>query len=244
MQMAGSAIGAGAMIAGAALSAGAADRRKKYIEKIAATPGLDIGKTNNEVVAGAQAALPGAQKFASDVNMGSQADINSVLESAIPGYSPMQRSRANAIGSMIKGEIPQDVLNQVYKHSAAQSLGGGYGYAPAGRNLTARDLGLTSLDIMGKGLTGMQGLMSSTPLPRMMQANDILNFTGAQGQALRESERMKAMDIYLGAANSPGSQDVWGKALTDMGGSMMGSSGGGGGGAGGMGGIMSLIGSI
>ena len=223
-----------------AAPAGAADRRKKYIEKIAATPELDFAKVNNQVVAGSQAALPGAQKFVSQVNRGSMADINSVLESAIPGYSPMQKSRSDAVASMLRGELPSDVVGNVYRHSAAAALGGGYAGSPAGRNLTARDLGLTSLDLIGKGLTGMQGIMSSTPLPRMVQATDVLNQTAAQGIDLREKERMKKMDIYLGAANSPGSQDVWGKALTDMG-SQMASSGGDGGG---LGGIMSLAGSL
>lgn len=239
MQMAGQALGGGMQIAGAFLSAGAADRRKKYIEKIAETPELDFAKVNNQVVAGSQAALPGAQKFVSKVNQGSMADINSVLESAIPGYSPMQRSRADTVASMLHGELPSDVVGKVYRHSAASALAGGYAGSPAGRNLTARDLGLTSLDLIGRGMTGMESILRSTPLPRMVQATDILNQTAAQGIDLREKERMKKMDIYLGAANSPGSQDVWGKALTDIGGQMSSSGGGGD-----MGGIMSMVGSI
>ena len=241
MQMAGQALGAGMQIVGTMMAADAADRRKKYIEKIAQTPGLDMGATNNEVVAGNQAALPGAQKYVSQVNQGSMADINSVLEQAIPGYSPMQKSRADAVASMLRGEIPTDVAGQINRHSASQALAGGYAGSPMGRNLTARDLGLSSLDITQKGLAGMQGIMSSTPLPRMQQANDVLNVTAAQGQQLREQELARKINIMLGAANSPGSQDVWGQSLQQMGQSMASSGAGGGGG---LGGAMDLVGSI
>lgn len=52
--------------------------------------------------------------------------------------------------SLLTGNIPQDVLDQVARASAYQSLEGGYGGQMASNNL-ARNLGLTSLDLMQEG---------------------------------------------------------------------------------------------
>lgn len=52
----------------------------------------------------------------------------------------------------LKGEIPQDVQDQVRRNAAMQSISGGFGTSSGmGRNLVARDFGLTSLDLMGQG---------------------------------------------------------------------------------------------
>lgn len=242
MQMAGQALGGGLQIAGAFMGSESAKRRKKKLEEIAQTPGMDFSAASGDAVAAGNANLPGAQKFATGVNLGAQDDITAVLEKAIPGYSPMQASRSQAVQSFLKGEIPMDVAKAVSRGAAAHSLEGGYGGTPAGRNLEARDLGLTSLNLVDKGLGEAGRLIQTTQLPRLMQANDILNLTASGVGNTRSKERTEKLDMLLGAAQAPTSSDVWAKALTDMGG-QMGSSGGGAGG-GGLGGIMGLVGMI
>lgn len=245
MQMAGQALGAPMQIAGAFMGAESAKRRKKKLEEIAQTPGMDFSAAAGDAVAAGNANLPGAQKFATGVNLGAQGDLTAVLEKAIPGYSPMQASRSQAVQSFLKGEIPADVAQQINRAGASHALEGGYGGTPAGRNLVARDLGLTSLNLMDKGLNQAGNLIQSTPLPRMMQANDILNLTASGVGSTRSKERTEKLDMLLGAAQAPTSSDVWAKTLTDMGGQMASSGGGGGGGGmGGLGGIMGLIGMI
>ncbi len=241
MQMAGQALGGGMQIAGAFMGASAAKKRKKKLEQIANTPGVDFSSTASEVVGAGKSNLPGALDFTSGVNLGAQKDINDVLDKAIPGYSPMQATRAGQVASFIRGELPADVAKAVTRNSASRALEGGYGGTPAGRNLEARDLGLTSLDLIGKGMSGMSDMVRSTPLPRFMQANDVLNLTQTGGVGVRSDERNKKLDMLLGAANAPGSGDVLAKTLQDMGSSMASSGAGGGGG---LGGIMGLIGSI
>lgn len=239
--MAGQALGGGMQIAGAIMGASAADRRKKKLEQIANTPGVDFGSAAGEVVSAGKQNLPGALDFTKGVNLGAQKDIQSVLDQAIPGYSPMQATRAGQVSSFLRGELPADVAKAVTANAAGRALEGGYGGTPAGRNLEARDLGLTSLDLIGKGMTGMSDMVRSTPLPRFMQANDILNMTETAGVGVRGDERKQKLDMMLGAANAPTSSDVWSKTLQDMGSSMASSGSGGGGG---LGGIMGLVGSI
>ncbi len=229
-QIAQQAAGDSMQLVGAILGAGAADRRKKKIEQIGQTPGLDLLKSYNETTSTGLAALPGASDLASGFNRSATADLQTALETAIPGYKGIQSDRAGAVGSMIRGEIPKDVQDQVYRKAASKAIEGGFGGTEFARNLTARDLGLTSLDIVGRGLAGATDLIQSTPMARLTQASDILNLTGKDVTQLRGHERELAMSIALQAAGAPGSQDVWAKALTDKGSQMSSSAGGGGGG--------------
>ena len=54
-------------------------------------------------------------------------------------------------GTMEKGQIPADVAQQVMRSSAFQSLGAGSLGGPMGSALAARNLGLTSLDMIKQG---------------------------------------------------------------------------------------------
>ncbi len=82
------------------------------------------------------------------------ADLNKVM----PGFSDLLASgtadaaaiEASAL-PLIKGEIPQDVKDQVMRSSAFQALQGGFQGSPMAGALTARDLGLTSLNLMNQG---------------------------------------------------------------------------------------------
>lgn len=80
------------------------------------------------------------------------------MNQLIPGYSSilaqggkdtsLELSQAE---SLLKGEIPQDVQDQVLRNDAYGSLMGGFAGSGMSRNLTARDLGLTSLGLMQQG---------------------------------------------------------------------------------------------
>lgn len=230
-------------IAGAAMGASAANRRAKKLEEISNTPGVDLASVYSDTTKAGIAGLPGATELSSKLNASSMGDLMSTLNTAIPGYSDMQASRAGAVGSMLKGEIPQDVREAIFRGGASKSLAGGFGGSEFGRNLTSRDLGLSSLDILGRGMSGMTSLIGSTPLPRMVQANDILNVSGRDTLGLRSGERSEKLSMMTTAAQAPKGSDVWAKAFTDMGGQMSGG-GGGGGMGGGMGGLGSILGMI
>lgn len=231
-------------IAGAAIGASQANKRAKKLEAIANTPGVDLASVYSDTTKAGLAGLGGANELASGLNRGAQTDLTGILNTAIPGYSDMQASRAGAVGSMLKGEIPQDVQDAVFRSGAARGVAGGFAGSDFGRNLVARDLGLTSLDILGKGMSGMSSMIGSTPMARMTQANDILNVSGRDTMGLRSGERSEKLSMLTTAAQAPRSGDVWAKALTDMGGQASGMGGGmgGGGGGGGMGGIGSILG--
>lgn len=57
----------------------------------------------------------------------------------------------NQAGSLLSGDLPPDVLSQIQRSDAYGALSGGYAGSQMSHNLTARDLGLTSLDLMKQG---------------------------------------------------------------------------------------------
>lgn len=73
------------------------------------------------------------------------------IQGDMPGQDFLDEQQ-NVISQQLSGEIPQDVQDQVERISAEKSIKSGLGEGQAARNLTARDLGLTSLDIQDRGI--------------------------------------------------------------------------------------------
>lgn len=80
------------------------------------------------------------------------------LNEAVPGFSDILKQGGADTEALLKeaqplieGQIPADVASQVMRSAAFQSLGAGTAGSPMGGALTARDLGLTSLDMMSQG---------------------------------------------------------------------------------------------
>lgn len=122
---------------------------------------LDLGAEQLAAIAQNQKALPYASKLASDTNVFSQEQVNKMLELAMPGYSSLRDKATGTISSFLSGEIPGDVSNAVKRNTAGRALYGGYGGTGMSRNLEARDLGLTSMDLTTKGLDAATRWISS-----------------------------------------------------------------------------------
>ena len=84
--------------------------------------------------------------------------IMSEYNRVIPGFGKILSGISGATGNLvdeagqlIQGVIPKDVMQRIYSSSAAQNLASGLMGAPGGIANTARNLGLTSLDLIGQG---------------------------------------------------------------------------------------------
>ena len=230
------AIGAAVAIGGTAMSASAASKRKDKLNDIANTPGLDLNNIYSDSLGAMSSAQPKAESIAAENNTFNNDQLQKMLEKSIPGYGQMQGTRTANANALLRGEIPEDVRSQINRTTAARALGGGYAGTQAGRNLTARDLGMTSLNLMGLGQQYSQGILGSTPMSALQSPASMLTITPTQALATRGHERDLQLQMLTGAAMAPGASDVWGKALQDSGNSVasMGMSGmnpGGGGGA-------------
>lgn len=137
---------------------------------------LDLGTEQGKAISSNQANLPAAENLVSQANIFSTNQINQMLQSVIPGYSGIVSGASGNIQSMLKGEVPTDVAQQIQNSAAARAIGGGYGGSGAHANLVARDLGLTSLDLTQKGISSAQSWISSMAShyePSMMNVKDM-----------------------------------------------------------------------
>jgi hypothetical protein len=171
------------------------------------------------------------------------------LENLIPNFSDILKEGGVQTAAMqkeaaplIRGEIPEDVQAQVARSAAFQSLMAGSMGGPIGMALTARDFGLTSLDLMQKGATlstlagnaaqRWAGIAGST----MMNPSSQLYSPQWFAQFRQEQEAARTANQQLGYNIAAAPDPAWSdraKLLATYGGMALGGAvGGGGGGAG------------
>lgn len=117
---------------------------------------IELGDMQKKAVENNQRVLPEAMRLGRDVNKYNQELLDESLDRALPGYRGMRDEAGSKISSWLKGEIPEDISALVQNNAAARALGGGYAGSGQGRNLLARDLGLTSMDVVGRGLSAFE----------------------------------------------------------------------------------------
>src|SRR4029079_5645703 len=120
--------GAGALmhIAGTYLAAKEADKRRKELERIVNTPGVDIGAATGEALNAEERYLPQASRVQAEVSAANQAAMLAQEEAALPG---VEAARAQAL-DRIKGLFSEDsaFIRDLQGRAAAWGLGsGGYG---------------------------------------------------------------------------------------------------------------------
>lgn len=114
------------------------------------------------------------------VTSGINEDISQeALDRAIrfdPNFTSNLTSLSDASRALLRGEIPTDIRDQVFRNAASQnSIVGVPGTAGS---ITARDLGLTSLDLQGRGASFFQQVNSTRdqidPLSRHIQSRQFI----------------------------------------------------------------------
>jgi hypothetical protein len=96
--------------------------------------------------------LPGMAATAEMADSLANQSYQKALNQVYPGLTTQVSQISNLANQYLHGIIPQDVQDQVQRATAQQAIQGGYGATSGmGRNLTARDLGLTSLNLQQMG---------------------------------------------------------------------------------------------
>jgi hypothetical protein len=177
-------VAVGAAAGSAAISMSAADRAKKGQGAAAAA----FKKQQRKAVKGFEKGQQQVQGMISEVkapeyNLGAMiGDAGQIsnyyrqqLETFQPGAAQQRQQAQGQIGqamdvvsSYLRGDIPQDVKDQITRN-VAESAGAGFNPATAGRTggfqaaqgQMARNLGLTSLDIQGRGLAAMPSVQGT-----------------------------------------------------------------------------------
>jgi hypothetical protein len=130
--------------------------------KIAPWKKIDLGQQQQQAIGANISAMPQISQLGNLY----QSYLTQQLNTALPGYSDIMKQggadtsqELATAGSLLKGDIPPDVAAQVQRNAAFGAMSGGFAGSGMSRNLTARDLGLTSLDLINQGanLAGQGG---------------------------------------------------------------------------------------
>jgi len=102
-----------------------------------------------------------AKKLADMTATADQDRLESILMRTMPNYKEMLAGSGEAISNMIAGNLPMADQNLIQRKAAERSGGLGLAGSAAGRNLTARDLGLTQYSMTQTGLNAFNALSSN-----------------------------------------------------------------------------------
>jgi hypothetical protein len=177
-------VAVGAAAASASISMSAADRAKKAQGKAAGAFKKQQRKATKAYEKGqqqVQGMIDEVQAPVYDLGamIGDASQISDYYRQQLETFQPgaaAQRAKAqtqigeamDVVSSYLKGDIPQDVKEQIMRN-VAESAGAGFSPATAGRaggfqaaqGQMARNLGLTSLDIQGRGLAAMPAVQGT-----------------------------------------------------------------------------------
>ena len=154
----GAILGGAAIMGASSLIGGLLSKGSK--PKVPAFKPIDFEAEQKQAIQQNIAALQPATELAQKTTAAEQSQLESQLRRAIPGYDQLVSQAGSNIGAALRGEISPEVSAQVQRSTAGRALSGGFGAGSGfGRALTARDLGLTGMQIQNQGLAQAQNFI-------------------------------------------------------------------------------------
>ena len=184
---------------------------------------IDFAGEQKQAIQQNIASLEPATELAQKTTSAEQNILEQQLRRAIPGYDQIIAQAGKTIGSRLRGEVDQDVASQLQRSSAGRALGGGFGAGSGmGRALSARDFGLTSMQIQNQGLAQAQNFIQQQRTMGMAQPfsvssmfitpNQRIGFMQQQQQA-QYARDMAAAQV---AAQPSAMNQAFGSAITQF----------------------------
>ena len=154
----GAILGGAAIMGASSLIGGLLSKGSK--PKVPAFKPIDFEAEQKQAIQQNIAALQPATELAQKTTAAEQSQLESQLRRAIPGYDQLVSQAGANIGAALRGEISPEVSAQVQRSTAGRALSGGFGAGSGfGRALTARDLGLTGMQLQNQGLAQAQNFI-------------------------------------------------------------------------------------
>ena len=186
---------------------------------------IDFAAEQRQAIQQNIAALQPATELAQKTTAAEQSQLEAQLRRAIPGYDQLVSQAGRNIAASLRGEISPEVSAQVQRSTAGRALSGGFGAGSGfGRALTARDLGLTGMQIQNQGLAQAQNFIQQQRAFGMVQPFSVSSMfvTPAQriGAIQQQNQLQYGRDLtaaQVAAAPSPMQQAAQ-TAFTNFGG--------------------------
>jgi hypothetical protein len=163
--------------------------------KIPAFTPVDPAQVQRDTIQDNTDSLAATEKLGREVNLANIRNQQAALEAGLPGQFGQASSN---VAALLRGEIPTDVGQQVARTSAAAGFQGGFQGSNLGRNLTARDLGLTSLSLQQTGLQNF-GALANLINPNPFNVSSMF-FSPSQRVTIAQNERNQKFQRDMAAA--------------------------------------------
>tara|TARA_Y100000310_G_C20677297_1_gene813829 strand:+ start:769 stop:1599 length:831 start_codon:yes stop_codon:yes gene_type:complete len=146
---------------GIGLALGAAGSLLSKGPKIPTYEKVDQAKEQGAAISSNLASFDKSRQLAEQTSAADQEILMANLERAMPGYGSLIGGASGAIGSMIAGRLPMADQGLLMRRAAESGVTGGIAGSQAGRNLTARDLGLSQMSMIQSGLGALNPFLST-----------------------------------------------------------------------------------
>lgn len=129
---------------------------------------IDAQREQQRAIEGNIGALPEAERLATEVNQFNWDQIDKGIESQVPNYREILRKGGAAVEDFVSGRLPEDVQRLIAQRSAELATGRGTAGSQFANYSEARTLGLTSLDLIQRGLQSATAWLSAAQARRPM----------------------------------------------------------------------------
>lgn len=120
----------------------------------------------------------------------------------LPGYAGMLRQRSGNTASLLQGQVPTDVLQQIQQRGMERGLSTGVrGDSPNANASWLRALGLTSLGLQQQGSQQLSQSIADVPVPALWNPLDLY---------LAERKAKQELDVASGAGSKKFGDDFAG----------------------------------
>lgn len=174
----------------------------------------------NEALRNDESIFDRASKLTSRVNSFNQDEIERMLRHTIPDISAINTKASARISDMVGGAIPQDIQDLISRKAAERGIAGGFNGSGMHRNLAARDLGLTSLQLVQQGLSSADRWIESARRNQMAPLSDVTSMFVSPAQQFAANESKFQRDLYaatLAAAPDPAKRGAWDSEMSFLG---------------------------
>lgn len=151
--------------------------------------------------------IPTNERLVDRVNQAQSAAAIERAAALDPNFQQNIASLSDSARSLLRGEIPEDVMAEIRRRRAEGAAAGGIGTPGAQTNATSRDLGLTSLGFQQQGASLFQVINQAR------QAIDPIERQVSMGELLLSPEQQINADIAnraLRASHDPAAQQLFG----------------------------------
>ena len=227
---------------GIGLAMGVAGGLMKKGAKVPKYKKIDQAQEQGAAISSNLASFGKSKELAAKTSAADQEILMANLEKAMPGYSNLIGGASGAIGNMIAGKLPMADQGLLMRRAAEGGMAGGISGSQAGRNLVARDLGLSQMSMTQAGLGALNPFLSTvrnTAVANPMSVRaSYIDPTQWTRNAIQENQFAHGAAVSKAKSDAANSfQNKFAGALQGVGGMMAGGMFGGGGG-GGIGGLM------